>query len=171
MNQEQIDHWLSFQERALSELRRTGYAISGVGTLMPIAKVLVVPSFHPAVCYCVSDRIEPLNDTRYYGVKTVWRMDVDLEKLQKMVVPLAMTKQAPTIELEWIKVHPAFIDKLRGKTAELHIKVDAKTRSVFADGTGYEMIIGEAKFQWQEHAPLEWSKLEEIAHELIGQFS
>ena len=165
---QQNEYWQLLQQCALNELRNSGHVIRSIGTVKPLVKALVKPSFKPAICYCISDREEPLNDFRYYGIKTVWRMDLDLTTVRKLASPL-MTMGEPTFESQWIKLQPGFVDRLSTQLEALQVKVDV-AQNIMLDGTGYELIIGDCTFHWSEQAPSEWSNLERIVHELIGQF-
>ena len=58
-----------FKREALLKLGRSGSVIRGIGRLKPILRYQIVPAFSPSIAYFLSERKEPLNGFRFYGIK------------------------------------------------------------------------------------------------------
>ena len=119
-----------------------------------------MPSFGASVAYFLSERKEPLNGFRFYGIKATWRSDLDFVRLNPIMWP-------PTIELLWMKIHDDFAKQLDETITAIEVKVRA-VDSMQLDGTEYELAFGidRTSFRGGEHAPPEWAQLASVGEAL-----
>lgn len=149
-----------FKQAALLQLGKSGSVIRGIGTMKPVLRYQIMPSFGASVAYFLSERKEPLNGFRFYGIKATWRSDLDFVRLNPIMWP-------PTIELLWMKIHDDFAKQLDETITAIEVKVRA-VDSMQLDGTEYELAFGidRASFRWGEHAPPEWAQLASVGEAL-----
>lgn len=151
-----------FKREALLKLGRSGSVIRGIGRLKPILRYQIVPAFSPSIAYFLSERKEPLNGFRFYGIEGTWRSDLDFVRLNPIMWP-------PTIELLWVKIHDDFAKQLDETITGIAVKVRVADY-LQLDGTGYELAYGvdRASFKWGEQAPPEWAELAGVGKTLAS---
>ncbi len=160
--QHSYDTCQGFSQLALLQLGKSGSVIRGIGTMKPVLRYQIMPSVGASAAYFLSERKEPLNGFRFYGIKATWRSDLDFARLNPIMWP-------PTIELLWVKIHDDFAKQLDETIAGIAVKVRVADYMQL-DGTGYELACGvdRARFKWGEQAPSEWAELAGVGEALAS---
>jgi len=160
--QHSYDTCEGFRQAALLQLGKSGSVIRGIGTMKPVLRYQIMPSFGASAAYFLSERKEPLNGFRFYGIKATWRSDLDFARLNPILWP-------PTIELLWVKIHDDFAKQLDETITGIAVKVRVADY-LQLDGTGYELAYGvdRASFKWGEQAPPEWTELAGVGETLAS---
>lgn len=161
MEQLQQREWCELRSNTWRFLRERDHIL--VSKHRPLLQYLVMPSFSDTWCIDVVRSGDVL--AAYY---TIWRMTRDIEHFTTAVERLKHPRPyVPTVESKLLNVSQGEISSLLTKLGRTRIPLQSTTNSVWLDGIGYELQIGDGwtgvTLQWHNNLPDEWpSELHDI---------
>jgi hypothetical protein len=120
------------------------------------------PSFAPSSCWTVYAHCSFAHATTPFAEYTVWRSDIDLEKLRTPVERLKHPKDLrPTIESESVQLSDAALQAIEFAIRDVAVPFFVRGPSVVGlDGTRFEFQYSRtcllASLEWRENHPEEW---------------
>lgn len=147
------------EQHALDCLRTAGCEWRGIGTFTQIFRFLIVPSFSSATAYSFSDRLEPLDGTRFNCIRTKWDRQYDRDCFESSLRTKADLE--PTVAKTLIKLSDEFAQPILEQIKYLSLPLFVQC-GVQIDGTHFEFANGQVTLNWGENAPTEWAPLSEI---------
>ena len=131
---------------------------------------LILPAFDPPVSWDVFRQRHRGREDTLILVRTVWRSDVDVEKLQSPVERLRHPYPLiPTIEVHQLHADPGELSRLAADLANLSLPIGAPRSVSGVDGVHYEVAIeqpphdnalaAKCRLSWWCQPPVEWEGL------------
>jgi hypothetical protein len=123
------------------------------------------PSFAPSFCWTIYTPHSVANTARPFADYTVWRSDLDLEKMRSPVERLKYPKDLhPTIDGESVPLTKEEVETMESTISGIAIPLCLREPTVVGcDGTRYEFqysrFMFSASLQWWESYPQEWRPL------------
>jgi hypothetical protein len=137
-------------------------SIAESGSYRRVFSFWAFPSFTPSFCWTVYAPLPFAKAAHPFAEYTVWRSDLDLEKLSSPVERLRHPQDlAPTIEAESVSLAFSAIEAMESTISDIAIPLCLRGPSVVGlDGTRYEFQYGRiffsASLEWWESHPEEW---------------
>jgi hypothetical protein len=162
----------SLAERAKQQLRE----VPESGSYRHVYSLWVSPSFAPAYRCTLHTPLPFAKGKRPFASFTIWRSDLDSEKLSNPVERLRHGKDLiPTIEYDTVWLTHADVEdferRLRGVTVPLYL---GPPTVAVCDGTGFEFrcdeILYGASLHWWEDLPIEWRPFTEVVIQIATEF-
>jgi hypothetical protein len=180
MESEQLHEFGRMQNDITSKLR--GHAFIDDLSARHVFQYLILPSFSPPIAWDVFRRGRRGYADECILIRTSWRSDLDLDKLQTPVERLRHPYPLmPSIELHELQAPSAELERLARELTGLELPIGIPPSLVcIADGVGYEVAIEQpphhislvprCRLSWCCDPPREWANLGEWVKSAEGIF-
>jgi len=168
LDQEQAREYRRLQDDMTTKLRHHAF-VDDRGSLHAF-QYLVLPSFTPPVAWDVFRRRRRNQDDDFVLVRSCWRSDLDLEKLQTPVERLRHPYPLiPTIEVHQLTCASRELARLAAELAAMKLPVGAPASAFGCDGVTFEIAIeqpphyialaAKCRLSWWDKPPEGWEAL------------
>lgn len=168
MDQEQAREYRRLQDDIATKLRH--HAFVDDRDSLHAFQYLVLPSFTPPVAWDVFRRRSRNQDDDFVLVRSCWRSDIDLEKLQTSVERLRHPYPLiPTIEVHQLTSSSGDLASLAAELAAMRLPVGAPASVFGLDGVKFEIAIeqpphhialaAKCRLSWWHKPPETWEAL------------
>lgn len=135
-----------------------------------VFQYLILPSFTPPIAWDVFRRRRRGYDDDFVLVRSVWRSDLDLEKLRSPVERLRHPYPlVPSLEVHQLSAPSAELARLAAELAALRFPIGAPPSVGGVDGVTFEVAIeqppqyislaAKCRLSWWREPPVEWEGL------------
>lgn len=159
------EKWMLIELHALDCLRTASSQWRGVGTLRLLFRFLSVPSFSSAAAYSFSERIEPLDGSRFYCVRTKWDRQYDKERFESSM--RSKSDLEPTMDKTLITLSEDLAQPILERVKNLSLPLFVQQCGIQLDGTQFEFANGQVTLRWGDNCPTEWEPLSEMVLKLV----
>jgi hypothetical protein len=144
------------------------------GSYQQLLSIWTRPSFSPSFRWTVYSPWRNAKGKQPFASYTIWRSDLDLEKLKSPVERVKYPKDlVPTIQDEVVWIPDDFIAKLQSRLCGIAIPFYlGSPKSVGVDGTSfefqYDQLFYGGSVHWWENHPHEWQPFTNAIKAIAG---
>lgn len=168
MEQEQVREYGRLRDDIVAKLRH--HAFVDDLNAHHVFQYLILPSFTPPIAWDVFHRRRLNHGDDFVLVRSSWRSDLDMEKLQSPVERLRHPYPLiPTIEVHQLSAASDELSRVAAELAALRLQIGAPRRVAGLDGVTYEVAIeqpphymtlaAKCRLSWWHEPPVEWEGL------------